>query len=140
MTVYIYCSENNFINKLKIDENYQELEIDTKKDQYYYEIDYTQKRSSYNTNLSINFNLNDKNFITITLKIELNYISSIAWMCISLGCFFMIPALYYSIKYIINYCKEKKKEKEELNERLNKSIITEKLYQVYENEMMKKKN
>ena len=131
MTIYLYCSENNFVKELKIDDNYQKLEIDTEKGQYYYEIDYTQKKSNYDNSLNINFNLNNKNYIAITLKIELNYISSIAWMCITLGGVVMLVGLFFGIKFILNYCEKMKRRREELNERLIQRARDQENYEEY---------
>ena len=125
MTISIYSSENNFVKQLQIEDKYQDLEIDTKKDQYYYEIDYTQKPSWQDTSLNINFNLNKKDYITITLNIELHYISPIVWMCLSLGIFFMIPISYYGIKYFVSCYAERKKQRKKLNESLVKSVEEE---------------
>ena len=130
MTIYLYSSENNFVKELKIDRKYQELEIDKKKDQYYYKIGYTQKASRYNNQLNITFNLNNNNYIAITIKIKLYYISPIAYMCITLGSVAMIPVLLFIIKYIVKYCQEKKRKREELNELLNKRIEEELDYEI----------
>ena len=99
--LHLYILLKKFVKQWQIEEKYQKLKIDTKKDQYYYEIDYTQKPSSYFTDLNINFNLNNKDYITITLNIELNYISPIVWMCLSLGIYSFIFLIYVGIGYII---------------------------------------
>lgn len=116
--LYIYCSENNFVKNLQIDEKKQKLEIDKEKDQYYYKINYN--RRSYDiTYLNATFNLNNKNYITITFKIKLSYTSPIVWMCVSLGSAAMIIILLYVVGYILKYCKKRKmKKEEELNEAL----------------------
>jgi hypothetical protein len=70
-TISIYSSENNFINKTIIDGTKQDLEIKKKKDQYYYEFYYNQNRGW--AELDINFNLNNKDYITITIEVKFNY-------------------------------------------------------------------
>ena len=118
ITIYIYCSEKNFVKELKIDEKYQELEIHTKKDLYYYEIDYTEKSESYIIDLGISFNLNNKNYITFTLKIKLHYTNPIVWMFVTFGCVAMLIVLLFGIGYILEYCKKRKIKREELNKQL----------------------
>ena len=62
--------------------------------------------------ISLNFNLNNKDSITITLKIELHYTSPIVWMCLTLGLFFMIVIGYYVLKYVKENYHERKKNRE----------------------------
>ena len=44
--LHLYILLKKFVKQWQIEEKYQKLKIDTKKDQYYYEIDYIQKPSS----------------------------------------------------------------------------------------------
>ena len=135
--LHLYILLKKFVKQLQIEEKYQKLKIDTKKDQYYYEIDYTQKPSSYFTNLNVNFNLNNKDYITITLNIELNYISPIVWMCLSLGIYSFIFLIYVGKGYII-ICYWRKKQREELNVSVIKSIEQQEEEEREAEEMRKK--
>ena len=135
--LHLYILLKKFVKQLQIEEKYQKLKIDTKKDQYYYEIDYTQKPSSYFTDLNINFNLNNKDYITITLNIELNYISPIVWMCLSLGIYSFIFLIYVGKGYII-ICYWRKKQREELNVSVIKSIEQQEEEEREAEEMRKK--
>ena len=135
ITIYIYCLENNFVKKLQIDEKYQELEIFNKNAQYYYQIEYNGYASDhYLVDLYIDFNLNNKDKITITLEIKLNYIDPIVWMCVTLGSVAAIPILYFIIKYIVKCFKKRKKHLKIINRPLIQLNEDEKEYEIYKKE------
>ena len=69
MNMTIYSFENNFINKIKIKNSYQnELIIKNNNNSYFYNFDFT--IDSYLTNFHINFNLNSKDKIIVYFEIK----------------------------------------------------------------------
>ena len=127
ITIYIYCSENNFVKDLQIQKKNQKLEIDKEKDQYYYKMDYSIKSDEI-VHLDVTFNLNNKNYITIIFKIKLNYIPPIVWCFVTLGSVAMILIIFFTIKYLHKYCQKKKKEREELDAKLIKNFEAQEEY------------
>ena len=69
MNMTIYSSENNFINKIKIKNSYQnELIIKNNNNSYFYNFDFY--IDSYPTNFDINFNLNSKENIIVYFEMK----------------------------------------------------------------------
>ena len=116
-TISIYSSENNFINKTIIDGIKQDLEIKKKKDQYYYEFYYNQDRGW--AELDINFNLNNKDYITITIEVKFNYPADpLLWFHIVL--YVIVGGVFCFLGYkFIEDCIKNKKNKKKPISRIN---------------------
>ena len=123
--IYIYSSENNFINKLIIERYEQDLNIKKKKDQYYYKFEHSQRGGWSNTELNINFSLHNKDHITISLDVELDYLDPMVWVYIVIGSLIGVPVCYFGIKYIIKCYKERKENEKKRISRieLNNSLL-----------------
>ena len=123
MKLSIYSSENNFINKLLIENNLQNLEIKDNNISYYYTFLFTTRYVE--TILTINFNLYKRNYINIYFGIEYDIPSSnqsenrsnYTTLYVILGIILVIIiafAIYKIIPLINKKCKEKKRHKEQL--------------------------
>ena len=67
----IYSTENNFLNKLKVENKIQNLQIEKENDLYVYKINVSLSwDSKYYISIYANFNLNSKDFINVEFKIK----------------------------------------------------------------------
>ena len=67
----IYSTENNFLNKLRVEDKIQTLQIEKENDLYVYKINVSLSwDSKYYISIYANFNLNSKDFINVEFKIK----------------------------------------------------------------------
>ena len=67
MELYIYSTENNFINKTKVVNSYRSLDIKKDNDKFYY---YFLAGNDNEIIFVVNFNLNEKEYMIIDIKME----------------------------------------------------------------------